>query len=200
MEYLLSDCPRCGNRTWFRTKDQKKVMVGCSNCGMVYSDIVEGDRVREIDFHWQLRRNVYPIFNYDLGVRFHVIIAGVLLLMILPFIVLPAFYLLSGGISGGLNQDFLSFLIGSILALFIFFLIAALGCFHSFKQNSFAIALTGSIFSFLGLMLSVILMGLPYFSDTIIQEVIWIYFAPFLFSLVSIILLVKNRKIFDYGD
>jgi len=194
MRKLYSYCPRCRSGFYVDAEKERgeKVKVNCPYCHFHYLDIVDDTRVREIKYNWELYNNIHiGMISNDEG-PFQLKIAG--------FLLLSAIVLFSIGIISLLVLDSFSIfnqslgLAGSIFAIFV-----ALGIFNSYKKKSFVLAFTGSIFAIFN---SFIWGYLNSQGDFLIFKqylsIPYTILGLFL-SFLALIIIVKNRSIFDFG-
>ncbi|MEF8832350.1 MAG: MJ0042-type zinc finger domain-containing protein [Candidatus Thermoplasmatota archaeon] len=194
MRKLFTHCPRCRAGFYIDAENSKgeKVDVTCPYCNYRYGDIIEQTRVRKIKYNWEL----YDSLNINLisndGDPFQLKVAGIALL--------SATILFSIGIISLLIFDSFTLVHKSLgLSGSIFTLFVVLGIFNSYKNRSFVLSFTGSIFAILG---SFIFGLLNSMEDFLVfgQE-----FSPFytiiglFLSVFALILIIRNRLIFDFG-
>jgi len=194
MKKLLTHCPRCraGFYVDAETERGEKLDVSCPYCNYHYGDIVDPTRIRDIKYNWELYDNIHIGLISNDGDPIQLKVAGISLLSaiilfsisMISLIILDSFTLFYQSLS----------LAGGIFAIFVI-----LGVLNSYKRRSFVLSFTGSIFSIFSSIIwsylisqaNLRILGL----DVTIPYTLLVLF----FSFFALILIVKNRVIFDFG-
>ncbi len=194
MRKLLTHCPRC--RAGFYVDAEKergeKLEVSCPYCKFRYRDLEDPTRTKEIKYNWELYDSIHIGLISNDGYPLQLKIAGISLLIAVVLFSISM-------ISLFLFDSFTLFHLSLVLAGGIFSLFVILGIFNSYKNRSFVLSFTGSIFaifsSFIwGYLISqtdFLIFGL----DVSVPYTLLVLF----FSFLALILIVKNRFIFDFG-
>ncbi len=194
MKKLLTHCPRCRAGFYVSAERERgeKIEVNCPYCNFDYGDILDTTRIREIKYNWELYDSIHIGLISNDGDPLQLKIAGISLL---SSIILFSISIVSLFIFDSFTLFHLSLsLAGGIFAIFVI-----LGIFNSYKKRSFVLSFTGSIFaifsSFIwGYLISqtdFLIFGL----DVTVPYTLLLLF----FSFLALILIVKNRLIFDLG-
>ncbi|MFW5945686.1 MAG: MJ0042-type zinc finger domain-containing protein [Candidatus Natronoplasma sp.] len=194
MKKLFTYCPNCRAGFYVETKKREgeKVEVNCPRCQFRYGDTVDTARTKEIKYNWELYESINIGLISNEGNPLHLKIAGISLFStlvlfsigIVSLLILDSFTLVHKSL--GLS--------GSIFAIFVI-----LGIINSYKKRSFVLAFTGSLFAIFS---SFIWGYLNSQGDFLIfsQHVSLPYTVLGLFlSFLALILIIKNRLIFDLG-
>ncbi len=194
MRKLFTHCPRCRNGFYVETekKEGEKIKIRCPYCNFHYGDTIDNTRIREIKYNWELYENIHIGLLSNEGDPFQLKIAG--------FLLLSAVILFFLGIVSLLIYDSFNLVHQSLgLAGSIFVIFVILATFNSYMKRSFVLSFTGSIFAIFS---SFIWGYLNSQGDFLIfdQSLSLLYTLLVLFnSVLALILIVKNRLIFDFG-
>ncbi|MBS3780976.1 MAG: hypothetical protein KGY66_00015 [Candidatus Thermoplasmatota archaeon] len=194
MRKLWTHCPRCRRGFYVDAEEEgaEKVDVICPYCNFRYTDRVDDFRIKEMKYNWETYNRIHIGLISSEGDPLQLKIAGLSLLSavilfsigVLSLLILDSFTLAHKSIG----------LAGSIFCLFV-----GLGIFNSYKRRSFVMSFTGSIFAIFS---SLIWGYLNAQSDFLIfsQRLSLPYtFIGLFLSFLALILIVKNRFIFDFG-
>ncbi len=193
MKKFWTYCPRC--RSGFYTDfdiEKKKVDVKCPNCDLLYRDILKESQIRDVKYNWELNEKIDPGMISEEETTNHLDFASFSLIAALTLFAI-------GGLSLLVSDTFTA-IHGSIgLAGGIFSIFVMLGTINAYKKRSFAVAFSGAFFS----VLSSFIWGFLNFQGRFLlfgRGLSSLYLVLTLFlSLQSLILIVKNRSVFDIG-
>ncbi len=157
-------------------------------------DRVDTEKMKKIDFFWELDKDIYPPLGDELGRRDILKAAGIGLLVSIPFLLYPlitALTTLTHPLTEG-TPEFYGLLIGEIIFL-IFIIAAAVSC---IRYYSFPVAIAGPIFLLINTGLFIIFSTDMLYSSPII-EWNWIILVPFALSFFSLASIIHNRRRFE---
>ncbi len=192
-------CPRCASTFYEKVEGRDRLDLSCPYCHVLFSVQHYPPWTKEVDYNWEIYSDLYAPVKERGGSEKMVKISGVLLAITVPFIVLPFLYLLVPGFFGNLVDWERSFILGTMLATTVFLSFVLLGIYNSLKTKSFALALSGTIFSLLSVALSGSLSTMTAFQGTLLRGLCFLMFVPLALSLVSMLLCIKSRKYYNVG-
>ncbi len=194
MKKLLTHCPRCRAGFYVEAGKERgeKLEIDCPYCNYHYGDIVDPTRTRKIKYNWELYDSIHIGLISNDGDPLQLKIAG---LSLLSAVIIFSISMISLFILDSFNLIHKSLgLAGGIFALFVI-----LGIFNSYKRRSFILSFTGSIFAIFSSFIWSYLISqtdfLIFGIDVTVSYTLLALFFPFL----ALILIVKNRFIFDFG-
>ncbi len=199
MKVQFTVCPTCRSSFYHKVFDEGTNDVNCPYCRYHFRVPFDRRHVREVDYYWEVYSGLYSPLNEGGGRKKHLTAVGLILLLTIPFIMLPFYYMIAPGFLSDLSRANLSMFIGAFLALIVFLLFIVIGAYNSLKARSFALTLSGGIFSLLATGLSGMIITLPAFRNTFVRSGCSLMFIPLLLSLVAIFLCISNRKRFSLG-
>ncbi len=194
MEKLYTHCPRCSSGFYVDVEKEegKKLEVRCPYCNYRYKDIVDYNNIKEIKYNWELYDNIHIGLLSNDGGPFQLKIAGISLL---SAVILFSFGMISLLVFDSFDLVHKSIgLAGSVFAFFV-----VLGLFNSFKNRSFVLSFTGSIFAILGSFIWGYLNSQVDFLLFSQQFSVFYTFLGLFLSFLALFLIVKNRFTFDFG-
>jgi len=194
MRKLFTHCPRCRSGFYVDAEQERKekLDVSCPYCNYRYRDLLDDTRIREIKYNWELYDSIHiGLISNE---------SGPLQLKIAWISLLSTVVLFSIGIISLLILDSFTLVHKSMgLAGTIFSFFVVIGTFNSYKKRSFVLGFVGSIFAIFS---SFIWGYLNSQADFLIfgQHLSLLYtFLGLFLSFLALILIVKNRFMFDFG-
>lgn len=172
--------------------DREDKDVQCPYCNFQYHDKVEETRIRQVKYNWELYDRIYSQFTSSKDRSTHLKVAGVSLLVTLALFslgmismfVVDSFTLQHKGVA----------LAGGLFSIFVF-----LGVINSFKKESFVLSLTGTMFSTLNAGVWGYLNSVGGFLLISKEFSIPYTFIVLVFSLLAMVLIVRNKRLFKSG-
>lgn len=200
MKSLLTRCPYCGAHFYKNTpeNDISYVNIICPYCNYQYKDSIDEERIKKHDFYWEIYSGLYPPIKSEIHKKSRLTISGVLLLLTLPFFIYGLSQIFFQGALSSLSVVETNTIYGVWLAGLIFLLFVIAGIISALKRYSFVISLSGIIFALLSSVLWLYIYQRldQHMFDNFYQLLM---FGPQILSLISLTLIIKNRKSFKLG-
>lgn len=195
MKYLLTWCPRCRNRFYVEAGGKKRYDIVCPYCKYRYEEEAHPSRIKEVDYYWQLYDGLYTPLKKGFGKDYLLNLSGILMFVItgLFFIELYALRNTLFMIPSTMEE---ATMMGLGLAGMVFMIFLIVGAWSCIKKYSFALSSAGAFFGALNSIFWLLLrqMGPTYSSGGCLLTTI-----TFSLSLVSLYLIIKNKKMFAIG-
>ncbi len=201
MKSLFTRCPSCGAHFYKNLKEGENtsdVDVICPYCNYRYIDSLHENRVKEHDFYWEIYSGLYPTLKINNNKKSRLIVAGILLFLTIPFFVYGFSQIFIPNSLIELSGAELNSIYGVWLAGIIFLSFVVGGTISAIKRYSFVLSLSGIIFAILSSILWFYMY--QYLEIDLLGNLSQLLmFIPQILSMISLVLIIKNRESFKLG-
>ncbi len=197
MKYLSTWCPRCRNKFYVKADEKKRYDVVCPYCKYRYDEEAHPSRVKEVDYYWELYDGLYSPLRRGFGKDYLLKISGALMFVIvgLFFIELYALRTTMFIIPSTMEE---ATMMGLGLAGVVFMIFLIVGAWSCIKKHSFALSSVGAFFGALNSIFWLALRQMGPKSGYGFQGC-FLSMIAFTLSLISLYLIIKNKKMFSIG-
>jgi len=197
MKYHLTWCPRCRNRFYVEADEKKRYDIVCPYCKYRYEEEAHPSRIKEVDYYWELYDGLYSSLRKGFGKDYLLNICGTLMFVIMGLFFIELYALRTNLFIIPKTMEEAT-MMGLGLAGMIFIIFLIVGAWSCLKKYSFALSSVGAFFGALNSIFWFVLrqMGPNYGDGT---GACLLTTMTFILSLISLYLIIKNKKMFSIG-
>lgn len=196
MKYLLTSCPRCRNRFYIEIGKVTEYDIVCPYCKFRFRDQFDPKRTKEVDYHWELYEGLYSPLKKGFGKDYLLKISGGLMFLMVGIFLFVIFQLRDVLFIIPANME-QSTEVGLGLAGMIFIIFIIVGAWSCLKKYSFTLSSVGAFFGALSAIFWLALKQLT--ASNFATTGCFLLLTPFILSLITLYLIIKNKRSFSIG-